>query len=97
MVSEEVNNNNKTGFFAALRAMFSTDEEKINEEDKKEIEALKAESAKSIEALEKRILSDRKQSRKKLAEELKVEETTLPKGENKETRKQKEKEDELEK
>ncbi len=97
MVSEEVNNNNKTGFFAALRAMFSTDEEKINEENKKEIEALKAESAKSIEALEKRILSDRKQSRKKLAEELKVEETTLPKGENKETRKQKEKEDELEK
>lgn len=98
MVSEEINNNNnKTGFLAALRAIFSSDEEKLNADDKKEIEALKAESAKSIESLEKRILSDKKQSRKKLTENLQVGETTLPKMENKETRKPKEKEEELEK
>ena len=95
MVSKEGNNNNKTGFFEALRVMFSSDGETLNEEDKKEVEALKAESAKSIGALEKSILADRKQSRKKLTDDLKVEETTLPKVENKEIRKQKE--DELEK
>lgn len=100
MVSEEVNNNNnKTGFFAALRAIFSSDEENLNEEDRKEIEALNAESAKSIEALEKKILSDRnrKKSEKKLADELKVAKTTLSKGENKETENRKEKGYDLEK
>ena len=99
MVSEEANNKKRAGFFAAFRAMFSSDEEKLNEEDKKEIEALNAESAKSIESLEKRILSDKKQSRKKLAEDLKVEkasEISLSKDASKKVKNQNEKEnDEL--
>lgn len=100
MVSKEGNNNNnnnKTGFFEALRVIFSFDGENLNEEDKKEVEALNAESAKSIGALEKSILADRKQSRKKLTDNLKVKETTLPKGVNKNAKNQEEKEDELEK
>lgn len=95
MVSKEGNNNNKTGFFAALRAMFSSDVENLNEEDKKEVEALNAESAKSIECLENRILSAKEQGRKKLVEGLKVEETTLPKDVNKNAKNQKEKKDDL--
>ena len=73
MVKEEVSNKKRVGFFSALKAMFASDEEKINEEDKKEIEALNAESAKNIKSLEDRILADKKQSRKNLSDNLKVE------------------------
>ena len=74
MVSEEVkklDNNRKPGIFAALIAMFSSDNEKLDENVEKEVEGLRAESAKNIEAIQNRILSDKKQRRNKLSEDLK--------------------------
>lgn len=72
MVKEEVNNNKRVGIFSALKAIFSSNEEKINKEDEKEIEALNAASAKNIKSLEDKILADKKQSRENLSNNLKV-------------------------
>lgn len=76
MVSEEVNKLNNTnikpGILAAFKAMFSPDDENINENVEKEVEGLRAESAKNIEAIQNRILSDKKQRRDKLSEDLKL-------------------------
>ena len=74
MVSEEIkkiDNNRKLGILAAFKAMFSSDEEKLDENVKKEVEGLRAESDPNIEAIQNRILSDKKQRRAKLSEDLK--------------------------
>lgn len=98
MVNEEVNNKKRAGFFSALRAMFSSDEEKINEEDEKEVEALRAASAKNIKSLEDKILADKKQSRKDLTEKLKVEDAnqvSISRDTKSKTKNNKDKDDEF--
>lgn len=98
MVNEEVNNKRRAGFFSALKAMFSSDEEKINEEDEKEVEALRAASAKNIKSLEDKILADKKQSRKDLTEKLKVEDAnqvSIPRDTKSKTKNNKDKDDEF--
>ena len=77
MVKEEVNDFNKkntgkmTGILAAFKAMFLSDDEKIEADVQGEVDKLNNESAGSISNLEKRILSDKEQRRSKLASDLK--------------------------
>lgn len=79
MVKEEINNLENTnlakkpGILAAIKAMFLSDEEKIDSNVEKEVENLKAQSAKNIQALENKILLDKKQEREKLSKDLKPE------------------------
>lgn len=79
MVKEEINNLGNTnlakkpGILAAFKAMFLSDEEKIDSNVEKEVENLKAQSAKNIQALENKILLDKKQEREKLSKDLKPE------------------------
>ena len=67
------NKNDRPSILAAFRAMFSSDEEKISEDEMREVEAMKAASDKNIKHMENKLVSER---RKKLVENLKVVETT---------------------
>jgi len=72
-MNENVNkfeNNKRPSILAAFKAMFSSDEEIINEDEMREVEALKSSSDKKIKALESKLSSSDK--RKKMVDNLKV-------------------------
>ena len=72
-MNENVNkfeNNKRPSILMALKAMFSSDEDIINDDEMREVEALKSSSDKKIKALESRLSSSDK--RKKMVDNLKV-------------------------
>ena len=75
-MNENVNkfeNNKRPSILTALKAMFLSDEEKISEDEMREVEVLRSSSDKSIKALESKLSSSDK--RKKMVENLKVSKT----------------------
>jgi len=94
-IKKNDNKNDRPSILAAFKAIFSSDEEKINEDEMREVEAMRAESDKKIKYMENKLVSER---RKKMVENLKVVETTpIAKNveKNKEVKNKEKEEDEL--